>query len=174
MADTVKKAPRARANKPTETLIGTLDSKSGVVCIGDASVYNEGWITRTTASSKWAVDYSGAHADYLASRAGSYALDRVTLADGTVRVLVPHAQAAAIVHEQAKSLVQRERWDDKVITHPVSMSMHRAIDACREKGVGVVNAGAFSFGATQLGERVQLVELRDKDGQLLELRIRPA
>lgn len=145
-----KHAAAMLATTPTKagTPLGTLACPEGLLMLGDTFHFEQEWAKKDVRS-KYAVDFYGPHAEYLAHRPKNVQVSQ--LADGVWRITAPDVKNARMLASTA------ERWlytNEGSVGHvevcPIEATALKGKDACREGGAGlVVVKGRVSFAAAQ-------------------------
>lgn len=170
-------AELAKAPKPApaETIVpvGSISLPHGILVLADQKFMDEKWVRPTESQSAVAVDFTGPDAAYLANRQKD--LGVATLADGTLRILVPDRPRAAKLKADGDAwLSDNGSSGNRIVLSPTKSSKLLAMDAARARGVGVCEVEGMSLGSALLAENAQvtLTAVLGADGKPTEMRIR--
>lgn len=149
----------------SETEIGAIYVRTGLLLAGDGMVFDEEWRRAATASSGWVVDLRGPDAETVANRSGA---KREKLVDGTWRLHCGDSMRANVEASMARRQADQNDLKLKIRAHPIDASSEVARDACRKSGVGMVFAGkpAYLACSTEGHGYVSVRERRGVDGKL--------
>lgn len=170
--------PTATPTPPSRPL-GALQAASGVFVLGDAQSVDTHWRNNQVTRSRLGVDFKGPNAEYLSKR--SQSPERVTLSDGTIRVLCGNQQMAAGIEHGAKQWMATHEADlpteqrTSVAVRALDSSSVLCLDAARAQGAGfVTDSGATPWFAVQAPNGVE-VGVQESSGRItaIILRIRP-
>lgn len=164
-------AKKAAAATPASEPLGSIHLDTGVLILGDATLFDQKWKRPQDTRSAYVVDIEGPHAERLAHRQKHLKCE--ALCDGKWRIHVPTGHiGAANLRDQAEKLISQQGWDDKVTYAPIQGFTQRAIDGARAHGAGLVqHEGQSAYLGVQAAQALVSV-VRDAAGNAAEIHIK--